>query len=278
MLNYIRLIGLALLVSLVTGCVAKADGFILESYHPEVLVANTKSLPSGPNPIAEGNCQYHLKTDLEGNSKAIAKSGWGVTSVLTHGPFELVSFAGSFNSITSGMCIIEQTNIAVFQQNELIGLFYTLSDLDHKLGSIAADNLGKIQVFSQGGFSVLSFEIIFRKNRITLDFPSDTIACEGDGVIPNLTFQSIFEVKRRLANYGWQPTLELSGNEDFMSYFEKDPYYNTRRIEEDLPELITCSGTGMGYCKYLYEREKSYLEIITVSDGDMVISLNGFCR
>ena len=278
MLQHFRLVGLALLLSAGIGSVGKTEGIILESHHPEVLVANINSLPSGPNPIAEGNCQNYLTTDLEGNSKAISKSGWGVTSVLTHGPFELISFAGSFKSITSGMCMIEQTNIAVFQNKELIGLFYTLPDLDHKLGSIHKDNLGRIQVLSQGGFAVLSFEIISRKNRITLDFPGDTIACEGDGVIPNLTFQSIFEVKKHLTNYGWRPTLELSGAEDFMSYFEKDPYYDTRRIEEDLPALVTCSGTGLGYCTYLYEREKSYLEITTVSDGDEVIALNGFCR
>ena len=278
MVWFLKLFSLALVISTGVISLSAADEFVLESHQSKVHVASLRSLPIGPYPTVEGNCAGYLPKDLKQNSKTVDKSGWTVTSQVQYGPFELVSFAGFLESDTSGMCAIEQTNIAIFYMQELIGFFYTDPEIDSALGSMYVNDSGKIEVTSGGGFTSQSFEISFRKNRITLDVPSIKTACEGDGIIPDLNYQSIFQAKKKLLDYGWQPTAEITGSNDFVSYYEKDPYYDTRRINQDLPELITCSGSGIGYCKYLYETDKSYLEIDTVSDGDQVVSFDGFCK
>ena len=276
--NYLRFLFVTLVFGLGLTSFAFASSDLIESHLEKVYFSSSKSLPKGPNPTVEANCVAYTATDLTQTSKTVRDRGWIVTSQVKYGPFELISFAGSLESITSGMCIIKETNIAIFEMQKLVGFFYTDPEIDTELSRLHTDGTGKIQVISGGGVGSTSFEITFRANRITLDTPSYTTACEGDGIIPTLISQSIFEAKKELFEFGWKPTSDISGSEEFRNYYEKDPYYETIRNERNLPELVTCSGTGVGYCKYLYENDKSYLEIDTVSDGDQVVSLHGFCK
>ena len=257
---------------------AFSSSVVIESHHENVHFASSNFIPKGPSPIVEANCTNFTTPRLTHNSKTVTDRGWIVTSQVHYGPFELISFAGSLESITSGMCIITETNIAIFLSNKLLGFFYTDPELDTGLSGVHADGMGRVQVVSGGGIRPTSFEITFRSNRITLDTPSYTTACEGSDIIPSLTSHSILEAKKELLSFGWKPTSDISGPEEFRNYYEKDPYYETTRIERNLPELITCSGTGVGFCKYLYEGDKSYLEIDTVSDGDQVVHVYGFCK
>lgn len=256
-----------------------ASEVILESHASEVKVAKLNSIPKGPNPKVEGNCKGYIVSDLTQISKTIAEKGWAITSQIQYGPFELISFAGSFESITSGMCIIGKTNVAVFERKKLVGLFYTDPNVDHVLASMNLDNSGKINVFSGGGIRALQSEFTFRNGRITLDDKSYKVACEGSGVIPHLSHLNIFEAKKSLLEYGWYPVDEITGSNEFMSFYEKDSYYDETRINKDLPELVTCSGTGVGYCKFLYETSTAYLEVDTAGGSDYgVVSLIGFCK
>ena len=254
-----------------------AGEVILESHASEVKVAKLNSIPEGPNPKVEGYCKDYVLSDLTQISKSIAEKGWAITSQIKYGPFELISFAGSFESATSSICIIEETNIAVFERKKLVGLFYTDPEDNHLLASMNLYNSGKISIVSASGPRMSQFELIFRNGRITLDNNSFEFACEGSGIIPDLVGENFDSARKALIEYGWKPTRELTGSEDFLSFYEKDDFYERLRVNHDWPELITCSGTGLGYCKYLYETKTSYLDLNTIEAG-FVVSLFGFCK
>jgi len=254
-----------------------ASEVILESHVDKVKVAKLSMLPMGPNPDVPRNCERSVAINLTQNSRSIEKKGWIVTSQLKYGPFELISFSGSLDA-SSGICVIKQTNVAIFKFQNLKGIFYTDPDIDDSFGSIYIDQTGKIIAVPVNEIVRPSFEITFRKNKITLDSLSYNTACEGEGIIPDLNGEYFESARKTLLQYGWKPTLELSGSEDFLRYYHKDEFLEDKRIRSKIPELITCSGTGFGFCKYLYENDTSYLDLETVSDGNEVVSLVGFCK
>ena len=249
-----------------------ASTYAVESRHQNVHFERTDTIPKGPYPVTEANCKLFTVTDPIGSAKGIKDRGWAVTSDVHYGPFEIVSFAGSLESY--GPCVINNTNIAIFHKRKLIGFFYTDPNFDHQLASIRIDSSGAIKIFSGGGLNSLSYEIVFRDNRITLDTPIYKTACEGDGIIPTSNL-NIFDKRQELKHFGWRSVTSSPESEQFKDGYELDPFYDTVRVENDLPELVTCGGM---YCKFLYETDKSYLDITTTSDNYRVLSYNGFCK
>ena len=249
-----------------------ASTYAVESRHQNVHFERTDTIPKGPNPVAEANCKLFTVTNPSESAKGIKDRGWAVTSEVHYGPFEIVSFAGSLES-TYGPCIINNTNIAIFHKRKLIGFFYTDPNFDHQLASIRIDSSGSIKIFSGGGLNSLSYEIVFRDNRITLDTPIYKTACEGDGIIPTSNL-NIFDKQQELKDFGWRPIANNPMSEKLKTY-KLDPYYDKIRVEKNLPALNTCGGM---YCEFLYETDKSYLDITTTSDNYRVLSYNGFCK
>jgi len=267
-----------LILSIGTVSFALASTYAVESRHHKIHFKRADLIPRGPNPVAEANCKRYTATEPRKRAKGIQDRGWAITSDIHYGPFNFVSFVGSFESITSGMCIIKNTNIAIFHNGKLMGFFYTDPDFDTELSSIRIDNSGAISVYSGGGVDLPSVEIILRDNKITLDTPSYKTACKGDGIIPKLTGQSIFDAREKLFSFHWRPSVDVNENEAFIQNQKKGPYYKSTRSERYLPELDTCSGTGLGFCKYVYERTSSYLYLTTISDGGIVVYSQGFCK
>ena len=99
-------------------------------------------------------------------------------------------------------------------------------------------------------------------------------ACENDGIIPTSEL-NIFDKRQELKDFGWRPVTSSPKSEQFKDSYELDPFYDTVRVEDDLPELVTCGGM---YCKFLYETEKSYLDITTIGEDYWVVSYDAFCK
>jgi len=253
---------------------------ILESKIDDIFISEIREIPRGPTPNFTGNCEYFSVESQSSLAIEISKLGWMVTSEVEHGPFHFVSFAGSATSITSGMCFIEQTNIAIFKDNFLIALVYTGPNNSHELAALETNQKGAVSVISGGGVRYSSHEFEFRGNRITLDKEASSLVC-GRHLVPQLSEYPILEARNQLAKYGWFPV-------DWESYLKtdagknsvKDDFYQNARLEYGLPEIETCSGTGVGYCSLIYQHDYAFLNVTTVGDidGAQVLGFSSQCK
>ena len=65
--------------------------------------------------------------------------------------------------------------------------------------------------------------------------------------------QTILEADRHLVADGWQPSPEQT------------PSSEERRLAAvDLKSLSACSGTGIGFCRFDYQRKSQRLSVVTV--------------
>lgn len=253
---------------------------IIESRLDDVYVVEIDEIPIGPDPLFEDNCRYFVSDSESELAKEISKRGWVVTSEVEHGPYHLISFAGDAGSITSGMCIIEQTNIAIFKDKSLLGLIYTGSDNSHELAALELNQKGSISVISGAGTRFAAYELEFRGNRITFDEITSTIVC-GTHIVPQLSRYPLTTARKRLTEYGWGPVdWESYQISDAGKESSKDEFYESARLKYGLPEIQTCSGTGVGYCSLLYQNDDAYLEVTTVGgiEGAIVLGYYGQCK
>ena len=99
------------------------------------------------------------------------------------------------------------------------------------------------------------------------------MACDADGIIPNIHGQVIKSARMVLFDYGWQPRdgkeLDDMGDMEF--------WYSGQR--QETPELVSCGSGGYLRCYYAYESDQSYLEVVTSGEPDsFVSSVQGRCK
>ena len=73
---------------------------------------------------ARTTCQHLLSAPQTPAGHQVADAGWAVTGEATIGPYQAVSFVGSFQQGTSGSCQFGEGNIGLFRNTELIAIAY----------------------------------------------------------------------------------------------------------------------------------------------------------
>ena len=74
--------------------------------------------------------------------------------------------------------------------------------------------------------------------------------------------QPLVTVHQRLLAQGWQVSLEAQE--------ARPDDQQTLAIKKRLPSLISCSGTGAGYCAYGYSRQGEQLRLVSQGDGPLL--------
>jgi hypothetical protein len=78
------------------------------------------------------------------------------------------------------------------------------------------------------------------------------------GAAPQLTSREpIEQADRQLRRAGWQ-----ADGDPLIDNFDRELSGN------ELSSLRSCSGTGVGFCRYLYRRGSEHLELITVPSSE----------
>ena len=70
------------------------------------------------------------------------------------------------------------------------------------------------------------------------------------------------QVHQRLLATGWNVSSEARDSEPLSP---RQSY-----LKQRIPALITCSGTGSGYCAYGYSRQGQNLKVVASSDGPLL--------
>ena len=255
-----------------------ASDIIITSNIENILVAKISSIPNNPNPevleYAEGDqCEFlDIEPELK-SAKLISNKGWAITSQVVYGPYELVSFAGQFERIHT-WCFADQTNIAIFHKDTLIGLIYTTEEASMALGGIELLKTSQIAIIPTWvSDKVQSAVLTFRKNKISVDGPYYSMACELDGIIPDIDGLEIQEARNILFDYGWKPRngKKLDNMGDMVLGYDSE--------RDVTPELRTCGGGGLLRCWYNYESKNSYLEVLASGEPEPIVSgVQGSCK
>ena len=263
-INCIRLVGLALLllVGAITASNADITQFEIGRDLHNFRFNAIKSIPNGPYPdVSKVPCAwFSVPTDDQkfSISRSIQNKGWGILSEVSLAKYHFIAFAGSFDGGTSGICKISQSNIAIFEQDNLLGIIYLDGSDASLIGSIRLMDAGFIRVFSGDTIQMPVADIHLSLNAFELKTISDLTAhCNGTSIVPSVFGKDIIEARNVLINHGFEP---IEAIEPSL------PVWRMHLINDGIREVDACSGIGYSFCKFRYKNENSSVNLITAGD------------
>ena len=259
-----RLAGLALLLSVgaITASNADITQFEISGDLNNFRFNAIKSIPNGPYPdVSKVPCAwFSVPTDDQkfSISRSIQNKGWGILSEVRLAKYHFIAFAGSFDGGTSGICRISQSNIAIFEQDNLLGIIYLDASDASLIGSIRLMDAGFIRVFSGDTIQMPVADIHLSLNAFELKTISDLTAhCNGTSIVPSVFGKDIIEARNVLINHGFEP---IEAIEPSL------PVWRMHLINDGIREVDACSGIGYSFCKFRYKNENSSVNLITAGD------------
>ena len=259
-----KLAGLALLLSVgaITASNADITQFEISGDLNNFRFNAIKSIPNGPYPdVSKVPCAcFSVPTDDQkfSISRSIQNKGWGILSEVRLAKYHFIAFAGSFDGGTSGICRISQSNIAIFEQDNLLGIIYLDASDASLIGSIRLMDAGFIRVFSGDTIQMPVADIHLSLNAFELKTISDLTAhCNGTSIVPSVFGKDIIEARNVLINHGFEP---IEAIEPSL------PVWRMHLINDGIREVDACSGIGYSFCKFRYKNENSSVNLITAGD------------
>ena len=259
-----RLVSLVLLFLVGAGTASNADitQFEIDRDLYNFRFNVVKSIPKGPYPdFSNGPCAYFtvpIDDQKFSISRSIQNKGWGILSEVRLAKYHFIAFAGSFDGGTSGTCSISQSNIAIFEQDNLLGIIYLDASDASLIGSIRLMDAGFIRVFSGNTIQMPVADIHLSLNGFELKTISDLTAhCNGTSIVPSVFGKDIIEARNELINYGFE---QIEAIEPSL------PVWRMQLIDAGIREVDACSGSGYSFCKFRYKNENSSVDLITAGD------------
>ncbi len=221
-------------------------------------------LPSGPGDASDADaCPGFALEPTSPAGKQVQKLGWPVIGEARLGRYQLVSFAGLFESGTSGSCTISRGNLAVFDGERLIALAYASKPTDTSIGHLEPIEGGDVRVWSGDYPSTPTGDLhLTEGDALRLgEIAADESLCHGAVHAPNIFNMRIDKARKALIAKGWQP---VAGHFDQSSMYGRERGLQKR----GLVEVQDCAGTGFGFCTFNYRSAGSVLSVVTVGDAD----------
>lgn len=224
---------------------------------PEIMVTETSKLPEGPfSTDGNNDCQSNYSEPETGAGLYVQEHGWGVISEATLGDYQLVSFAGEFLIGTSGSCAIEKSNIGVFEGSDLKAILYTASETDQLIGILDERQNGSVRIWGGDFVSLPVGDISISDQGLVVGAVAAEETFCGAAVVPNVYNAPITEARKALKTAGWKPVPQP--REEFGQQGDLH--------DIGITEAETCSGTGFGFCRYIYHSAGAALDLTTVGE------------
>ncbi len=266
--------------SCLAGMAMAASPLTVSSSVPELRIATLQALPKAPRgaPL-DDFCKNKGITPTTPGGKAAAAAGWTVTSEETLGSYTAVGIFSRGGNGTSGICLIQNGNIAVWQGSQLLAVVYdTPSSAEAgrsgRVGGVTpVEGLpAKVRIWDWIGAGPTA-DLVLDKGQLQVRkiAPSDSV-CSGRNTVPNVYGAAVPQARRTLAAKGWKPQAPTGDDVDIPH----DPA--TRYRKQGMPEFESCSGTGMGYCGLNYRHANgARLMVTTIGDDHRVASWSVQC-
>lgn len=226
------------------------------------LFTKLDDIPSGPSPDVSGSlCEaFFIEQDPKfEEAKGIEKKGWSIIAEIPFAQYRIIAFAGQFESGTSATCKISQSNIAVFESGNLIGVFYLGSPEGNLIGDLRLMDAGFIRIFSGDFVQELVGELHLFSEGLELATVSQfTAYCNGRAIVPNTLGTSIKDGREILFEYGFNPIRVTQDHETWGS-----KYYS------GINEFVGC-GNGIPWCYFEYENAYSTIMLRTLGAKEVI--------
>lgn len=206
--------------------------------------------------IDASGCYLETLNTREG--RVISNNGWGVTSEVHIANYTLVSFNGNIAIGTSGACFKSEGNIAVFRDDDLLGLIYTEDPADTSIGRLSLQEGGIVRLHAGDPTDLPLLDIMFDRHQLLLtEVDVVTSYCGGRYLVPNVYGQDINIARQTVLQAGWEPNVSIQDVED-------SDFIAAQMREAGVEEVVGCSGTGMGYCSYRYSQNNASLLVSSI--------------
>ncbi|ONG45850.1 hypothetical protein BKE38_25975 [Pseudoroseomonas deserti] len=247
------------------GAMAQAPGLRVQSQVEGLAFSPLSSLPRAPAG-ADGRLCGFSKPGETPAGRLVSRAGWAVTGEERLGRLQAVSFAGEFESGTSGSCAIRQGNVALFEGEQLLAIAYARPGARRSIGGVLP-----LEIAGQpAGLRLWDGDFLSQPLADLRAQPDGTLAllplaaeetrCQGRAVLPNLYGRPITEARRLLQQRGWTPIPGDRANDGVGGR-------EAALVKAGVVEVDSCSGTGFGYCRFGYRGAAGLLDVTTVGDN-----------
>lgn len=237
----------------------------LRSEVPGLAIRALRQLPRGPLSETDDPACGPRRSDTHSPiARQIVELGWAVTAEEQLGPYEAVSFAGRFESGTSGSCQISQGNVALFRDGKLVAVIYARHEPDASIGSIRPLDNGNLRVWDGDLLSQPVADLhVSESQDIAVDkMAAIDTACQGKAEVPAVFGMPIDQARKALFAHGWRPANSRTAPK------ELDATIGKALFARGIREVRDCSGTGFGFCTFKYTNAAGILQVVTAGDGE----------
>lgn len=241
---------------------ATKTGLSLISEVEGIALVELGELPAAPADQGDVDlCSHLVMTPATQGGRLAESNGWFVTWEEVISSYDVVSFVGGFGPGTSGSCELLDGNIGIFEAGELIALAYSADTSAISIGAIEALEAGGVRIWDGDylPYPVADLHIGDGTIEITPLAEIDRV-CGGAAEVPSIHGMPIGEARTLLEDHGWSA---VAGDE-LDEFDRRAADYRA----EGLIEVASCSGTGFGYCAFLYASDAGMLHVTTVSDPE----------
>ena len=257
--EYSLFVGTALVAALLSPAAATAVEFDISPEVAGFSASSLTKLPEGPHPVRQDdNCSTDIIVPTTAAGRYVEQRGWGVISETRLGRYQLVSFGGIFIPGTSGSCAIEQSNIGLFESDRLKAIVYTGAKTDRFIGQLHPMEDGSVRLWGGDFLQSAVADLVVRAGKMVLrPLAAEDTACNGTAFVPNIFDLPITKAREKLQSRGWKPvpqalTADLSQQDDLQAI--------------GVVEVEACSGTGFGFCSYVYQGAVATLLVTTAGE------------
>ena len=262
--------------SLVALCLLSCNGMAQETQavrDPEIRTASQVSgisivkvahLPKSPKDKGDRDddlCANHLIAATTRAGKAVEQQGWRVTSEVPFGPFQAVSFVGTFEAGPSGTCQFSNGNVGLFSGEHLVALVYADKKSDQAIGRITPFGDQRLRIWDGELLPspVADMRLVGPSGIVVTPPALEEKVCNARGTVPYVYDLPIDKARRILAKSGWKPV-------DMRHAGTRSPGEAEVIAKHGIVEVEDCLGTGFGLCFYKYEGPAGGLAVTTAGE------------
>lgn len=246
------------------GASAGATGVALTSKVDAIRIAAVSTLPSNHGDTGDASfCSRFIETPSSASAKAVRDAGWFVTGQAQAGGYQAVSFVGGLRAGTSGICQLDDGNVALFKEGAIRAIVYGKKGVPNAIGMIRAD-AGVVKIHDGDVLHQAAALLhVASDGAVSIDpLPASEAVCDGAASVPNIQNLPINKARNMLAKAGWahSPRARPIREAEDMRAFDL--------ARRGVIEVDSCSGTGLGFCNFAYKGPAGRLSVMTVGDDE----------
>lgn len=152
-------------------------------------------------------CPILVDTPKSPEGQQVTQAGWLVSGEIEVGGLTFASFAGEAEQGISGSCLLRDSNIGIFQDNALRGLFNAPQDAVSSIGSIDGLEGNTLRIWDGDYLSqpLADLMVVGEDLVILRNVASRNSFCESAVNVPNLYGLPVHLARRMLLAEGWSP-------------------------------------------------------------------------